>query len=178
MPSGYIFYEDNDKVGIITFNSSNDKTGLLEQTWILNKNVVPHVAIDTGEDKNICGNCKHRGKVLSLDDAIQYAHTLKPHKRRALLKRVETKRTKGLNSINVDRKCYVKTFQAPLSVWKSYKKGNYEKISLHKLSKLLTFRSVRVGSYGDPAVIPNEVWDKMLSRTLGNTGYTHQWQTS
>tara|TARA_R100000951_G_scaffold52157_1_gene43889 strand:+ start:459 stop:1253 length:795 start_codon:yes stop_codon:yes gene_type:complete len=176
MPSGYIFYEDNDKVGIITFNSSNDKTGLLEQTWILNKNVVPHIAIDTGEDKNICGNCKHRGKVLSLDDAIQYAHTLKPHKRRALLKRVETKRTKGLNSINVDRKCYVKTFQAPLSVWKSYKKGNYEKISLHKLSKLLTFRSVRVGSYGDPAVIPNEVWDKMLSRTLGNTGYTHQWQ--
>ena len=33
-----------------------------------------------------------------------------------------------------------------------------------------------MGSYGDPAVIPNEVWDKMLSRTLGNTGYTHQWQ--
>ena len=56
------------------------------------------------------------------------------------------------------------------------RKGNYKKISLQKLSKLLAFRSVRVGSYGDPAVIPSEVWDKMLSRTLGNTGYTHQWQ--
>ena len=82
----------------------------------------------------------------------------------------------GLKTINKQRKCYVKLFQAPYSVWKSYRKGNYKKISLQKLSKLLAFRSVRVGSYGDPAVIPSEVWDKMLSRTLGNTGYTHQWQ--
>ena len=27
MANGYIFYEDNDKVGIITFSSNNSKTG-------------------------------------------------------------------------------------------------------------------------------------------------------
>ena len=164
MANGYIFYEDDSIVGIITglmLDSDNTKTGAMPQTWILVKDINPIEAVNTGADKLICGDCKHRGAVVSVDE--------KRDKKSYSVRN-------GLKTINKQRKCYVKLFQAPYIVWKSYKKGNYKQISLQKLSKLLAFKKVRVGSYGDPAVIPSEVWDKMLSRTLGNTGYTHQWQ--
>ena len=68
MANGYIFYEDNDKVGIVTFSSNNSKTGDMPQTWILVKNVNPIEAVNTGADKLICGDCKHRGTVVSVDE--------------------------------------------------------------------------------------------------------------
>ncbi|WKW87312.1 hypothetical protein SEA_CHARGERPOWER_97 [Mycobacterium phage Chargerpower] len=37
---------------------------------------------------------------------------------------------------------------------------------------------VRFGSYGDPAAVPFEVWEAILSVADGVTGYTHQWRTA
>ena len=73
--------------------------------------------------------------------------------------------------------CYVRWFQAPLSVWECYKRGNYEYL---KDSDLDRFNGValRMGSAGDPAVIGLEVWKKILNRVRSHTGYTHQWRTS
>lgn len=69
--------------------------------------------------------------------------------------------------------CYVTLHQAPLSVWKSYKKGNYKELDS---SDLVHFagRQIRLGSYGDPAAVPFAVWQNMINHTAGNTGYTHQ----
>lgn len=33
---------------------------------------------------------------------------------------------------------------------------------------------IRLGSYGDPAAVPFEVWQTVLDVTAGHTGYTHQ----
>ena len=107
MSNGFIFHESEDIVCIATFNSSNRKTGDEVQTWILYKHEAPNIAIDTGKDEAICGDCKHRGIVLSLDDATIYADKLPTTKKKALLKRIDDKKAKGLNSINIDRKCYV-----------------------------------------------------------------------
>jgi hypothetical protein len=38
-------------------------------------------------------------------------------------------------------------------------------------------RMVRLGTYGDPAMVPVEVWQSLVSRATGYTGYTHQWTT-
>lgn len=69
--------------------------------------------------------------------------------------------------------CYVTLHQAPLAVYKSFVKGNYKEIDN---SDLVHFagRQIRLGSYGDPAAVPFEVWQKMINNTAGNTGYTHQ----
>ena len=162
--NGAIFYEDDSIVGIITglaHSSHNTKTGAMLQTWILVKNVNPIEAVNTGADKLVCGDCKHRGTVEPVNDTKdKKSYSVK----------------NNLKTINKGRKCYVKLFQAPYSVWKTYNAGKYSKIHLNKLSNMLKFTMVRVGSYGDPAKIPSEVWDKLLSRTLGNTGYTHQWK--
>ena len=176
MSNGFIFYESEDIVCIATGNSSNKKTGDEVQTWVLYKHEPPHVAIDTGKDSIICGDCKHRGKVLSFKDALKYANILSNVKKKALLKRIDTKREKGFNSINVDRKCYVTTWQAPLSIYKAWKRGNYPTLTPKQAQKRLAYKKVRLGSYGDPVHVPLEVWNTMLKFTLGTTGYTHQWK--
>ena len=176
MSNGFIFYESEDIVCIATGNSSNRKTGDEVQTWIIYKHEPPHVAIDTGKDSIICGDCKHRGKVLSFKDDLKYANILSNVKKKALLKRIDTKREKGLNSINVDRRCYVTTWQAPLSIYKAWKKGNYPTLTPKQAQKRLAYKKVRLGSYGDPVHVPLEVWNTILKFTLGTTGYTHQWK--
>ena len=41
-------------------SSSNEKTGGLVQSWILRADVEPHVALKTGDDASVCGQCIHR----------------------------------------------------------------------------------------------------------------------
>ena len=67
--------------------------------------------------------------------------------------------------------CYVKTFQAPLSVWRAFHRGAYTLADKSEL-RLLRSYSIRAGSYGDPAAIPIEIWEAVGVRT----GYTHQWR--
>ena len=75
---------------------------------------------------------------------------------------------------NTGRSCYVTVFQAPLNVWKSYKRGIYR----DALPGDLAGRKVRLGAYGDPAAVPLEVWQSALATSAGWTGYTHQWRAA
>jgi hypothetical protein len=43
--------------------SKNEKTGAMLQLWIMRADVEPHVAVKTGEDASVCGDCKLRGTV-------------------------------------------------------------------------------------------------------------------
>lgn len=72
------------------------------------------------------------------------------------------------------RTCYVKVFQAPLSVWKAWKRGRYAKAT--DIAGVGTDRKVRLGSYGDPMAVPIRVWRELVAYSNGWTGYTHQWQ--
>ena len=64
---GYIMYQGPSMltgaeiVVIATMSTTNDKTGDMVQTWILDANTNPVEAIKTGEDENVCGTCPHRG---------------------------------------------------------------------------------------------------------------------
>ena len=71
--------------------------------------------------------------------------------------------------------CYVKWFQAPLQVWKSYKAGRYDYFSNSDL-KLVKNRALRMGSAGDPTMIPLSVWNPLLSVCKSHTGYSHQYR--
>ena len=62
--NGFILHEDTQRVVIATgfaSPSDNRKTGDMIQIWILCKAEDPVTAIQTGLDRLICGNCKHRG---------------------------------------------------------------------------------------------------------------------
>ena len=73
------------------------------------------------------------------------------------------------------RSCYVNVGQAPLSVWKAYKRDKYP--PMDDVS-VLKGKSVRWGAYGDPSCIPADIVRAINSVVVSHTGYTHQWEES
>lgn len=169
-PRGYIIWRgpspvDGRMLVCLCVKSGNRKTGISWQTWILVDDIYPSEALRGGEDYSICGNCIHRWRDVLVDGKV---------------KRIRT--------------CYV---IAPViaSVWKAYKKGNYADLT-HILvpssrmyycpefiAALKTAKLLRLGAYGDPALVPFWVtewllrqWNDDRDNSQGHVGYTHQWK--
>lgn len=116
--------------GLVT-PSTNRKTGPMAQLWILDATTEPHVAVKTGEDESVCGDCPARNKW-----------------------------------------CYVTTFQGPLSIYRTWKRGGYQEFN----PEMLRDKVLRFGAYGDPAAVPIETI-REIGRTVHRfTGYTHAWK--
>ena len=77
-------------------------------------------------------------------------------------------------------RCYVRVYQAPLSVWNAYHRGRYAvpgvDFDAKLLPELFAGLAFRLGSYGDPAAIPSRIWKTATRRVKNRTGYTHQWR--
>lgn len=142
MADGVILWEGEseltgDPIAVIATglkkSSTNRKTGGMVQVYIIRTDVAPHVAVKTGQDEAICGDCPHRAG-----------------------------------------SCYVLTFQGPLAVYKTYKAGKYPHA---ETPFILRGYDVRFGTYGDPAAVPFEVWERYIESMHKRwTGYTHQWR--
>lgn len=143
--NGYKLYEGvsnidgSNIVGIITLRSENIKTGQMAQLWILNADINPVEASNSGKDIGVCGSCVLR---QSLGGA-----------------------------------CYVNLGQAPLSVYRSYKKGNYKSLAINSY-KVLSGLKIRFGAYGDPSALPTEILTALKSVSDKHTSYTHQWKVA
>jgi len=128
----------------ITQASENEKTGAMVQTFILRRDIAPHLALKTGDDSSVCGDCKLR--------PIHKGPT----------------------------RCFVRVYQAPLSVFNAYQRGRYAvpgvDFDAKLLAKLFEGLSFRIGSYGDPAAIPSRLWKTATRHVKNRTGYTHQWR--
>jgi len=77
--------------------------------------------------------------------------------------------------------CYVTIFQAPRSVWAAWDRSGRPDVNYHshlaRLSKAAQAHGLRLGSYGDPAAVPYDVWRNLIDdvKPRIHTGYTHQW---
>lgn len=156
-PTGFILYEgpsmlDGAPIVAIATGfgrpSSNRKTGDMVQTYILRRDIAPLDALRTGADASVCGDCKHR---------------------------------QGQGGA-----CYVNVGHGPRAVWDAYRRGRYPRTCNGKArptaadhaeerATLGEGRTVRLGTYGDPAAVPAWVWEALTARASGRTGYTHQW---
>ena len=144
-------YDGSPVVAIMTgtkYPSRNPKTGTMLQVWILRADMHPVEALRNGGDASICGDCKHRPN------------------------------SEG------KRSCYVNPMSFS-SVWKAYKAGKYAKLSTGlvpefgniSLNSIVKGRDVRIGAYGDPAVIPANLWRHWFRSARLVTGYTHLWKS-
>ena len=151
--SGVVLYEGPSRIDgapivaiacRITDASNNEKTGAMVQTFIMRRDIAPHIALKTGDDASVCGDCPLR--------PIRKGKT----------------------------RCYVRVYQAPLSVWNAYHRGRYAMPGVDfdaaLLPELFAGLSFRIGSYGDPAAIPAVVWKTATRNVKNRTGYTHQWR--
>lgn len=163
--SGVVFYEGPSRidgqpiVGIATFNSKNEKTGPIVQTWIIRSDIHPNQAIDTGADKSVCGSCPLRGLIRPASEIT------------------DKRKIVTTPTVNKGRSCYVLVQQAPAAIYKAYKAGKYPKLN-KRLAKKMQNKGLRYGSYGDPVSIPIPVWEQLKSYCTGKAepGYTHQWR--
>lgn len=140
--------------------SGNRKTGDMLQTWILRADVDPVAAVKAGTDASICGDCPHR---------LRY-HEEPAGSRATRRKQARKKR----------RTCYVNIGQAPLSVYRAFRRGAYLSADDARVRwPEAGTRALRIGSYGDPAAVPIGVWQSLVDRLrpTRRTGYTHQWRT-
>ena len=136
-------------VAIATVGSSNSKTGDMVQTWIIRTDVAPIEANRIGADVSVCGNCPHRGVVVEGAKMAQ------------------------------NRTCYVNIGQAPTSVFKAFKRGSYRTATTAAAQAAIgAGRMVRIGSYGDGAAVPAEVWENIKADATGHTAYSHQFDTA
>jgi hypothetical protein len=125
--------------------SQNEKTGGMVQTLILRADMSPVVALTSGNDAAICGDCPHRGKASGGSGA-----------------------------------CYVNVGQGPRSAWLAHTSNG---VGVDSAKQTAPFdvdafrgRRVRFGTYGDPAAVPDYVWQGIADVADGVTGYTHQWR--
>ena len=129
--------------------SRNSKTGPMAQLWVLHAEMHPREAILTGADRSVCGGCMHRGGI----DPATGRHGYK-------------------------RTCYVRIDQAPAAIYKTYARGGYPAVSPAEAARLLAEagRPIRLGAYGDPALVPVSILRRLVAAAGGGTGYTHQWR--
>jgi hypothetical protein len=72
--------------------------------------------------------------------------------------------------------CYVNLGQGPRAVWECWNAGRYLPYIPQIHSGFVRGRKLRIGSYGDPAMVPVVTFETVLSLSSGHTGYTHQWE--
>jgi len=76
------------------------------------------------------------------------------------------------------RTCYVDVAKSVSAVYKAFKRGSYPDLSddPQAIARLVKNRKVRLGAYGDPAMIEIDAWLTLLESAASWTGYSHQWR--
>ena len=174
--------------------SRNIKTGPMLQTVIIRSDMHPSEALKTGSDSLICGACIHRLKTPARFVDVSDIKTTpagfipcvnETHKiqcidcklcdgsgiQRSIAIKVHgsTQKTSG--------SCYVNLMLDGVNAqYASFINGNIAMYDPAAHRVLIQNKSIRLGSYGDPAMVPMDVWIDLLSMASNHTGYTHQWR--
>jgi hypothetical protein len=76
-----------------------------------------------------------------------------------------------------DGRCYVDIARSISSKWNAFNRGNREYITPTQANAILKANGVgvRMGEYGDPAIVPLEVWRELID-SIPHLAYTHQWR--
>ena len=157
---GYVLWEGPSPVdgapivAIATMRSKNPKTGPMVQIWIIRADVNPAEAVATGADRATCGDCALRPFLQRL---ARQGNALS-----------------AFRSMLRSKPCYVNVGQAPLGVWRAWRRGLYPTWSGGGAP--FAGRAIRWGAYGDPALIPADVVHAVNAHARRWTGYTHQWR--
>lgn len=78
---------------------------------------------------------------------------------------------------NIGRSCYVEVHFGVRNVWLAWQRGNYpDSVRIGDIVRLGHARTIRLGSYGDPAAVPFWVWRSLTHAASWTMGYTRQWR--
>jgi hypothetical protein len=76
--------------------------------------------------------------------------------------------------------CYVQVGRSVASIFRAFERKRYAAPGIDYdpriIPELFAGLVFRLGSYGDPAAIPFQVWRACTLKSAGHAGYTHQWR--
>jgi len=73
--------------------------------------------------------------------------------------------------------CYVFVAQSIDAKWKAFQRGAYaDGTSLNVLAESWRDKPIRIGDYGDGAMMPESIIRRLVTIASGWTAYTHQWE--
>jgi hypothetical protein len=143
---------DGEPIAVVmTFGSTNRKTGDIHQTWIIPTTISPLDAIRTGADGSVCGGCGHRPVLVKAAKAA---------------------------GLEPEAPCYVNVGQAPQGIYRKFAADGYPRITVEQAALIVSGSTVRFGAWGDPGAVPAYVWQALADSADDHTGYTHRWQDS
>jgi hypothetical protein len=77
-------------------------------------------------------------------------------------------------------KCYVDVAKSVASVYGAYERGRYARPGIDYdpaiLPEIFAGLAFRLGTYGDPAAAPFQIWRAATLKARKITGYSHQWR--
>jgi hypothetical protein len=132
--------------------SANPKTGPMLQSFVFRTDVLPSLAVTTGQDISACNHCPLRQftvRQASIRDRL-------PRGQKPTM-------------------CYVTTHYSVDGVYRKYLRGGYPLAKPRQLARLLKSRLLRLGSYGNPSNVPPAILRELLRRVQGHTSYDHNW---
>ncbi len=153
-------------VSIATMRTKNRKTGPMVQLWILQADIDPVIALNSGADRGVCGDCPLRGRLEPVERSAGNHLGASP----------------GLSTANKDNGCYVEAAQAPWQIYYAWRAGRYVDVSAEfygsgaSVETALFNRRIRFGAYGEPTALPLAIVARMADAADGHTGYTHRWR--
>lgn len=165
----------------LTTPRTNRKLGDMVQAWIIPVDEPPQVAVKTGLDASVCGDCLRR---FSVRFARPESAGRQPDEvacpgdcRRCTL----CEPGDGRNVYQVEHgtpgRCYVIPWQVPKLMHEVHglKEPDLEgaRIAIVKARK-----RVRISAYGDPTAIPLSVWDELVPWSRWGPTYTRRWRVS
>lgn len=71
--------------------------------------------------------------------------------------------------------CYVNVGRSVMAVYGAYKRGRYVQASPEFIAQFLAEKTLRLGTYGDPAAAPVALWHALAAGAAKRVGYSHQW---
>lgn len=77
----------------------------------------------------------------------------------------------------IDSACYVTVWFGPQNVYRAYRRDVYDRRTLADVRATVAGKHLRITAYGDPAAVPYDVWQNVLTTAGGWVGYTHQHAT-
>lgn len=168
---------DGRPIVVLATVDGNPKTGEMLCTWIMRADIAPELAAFYGSDVSICGDCPFRTQWVQDETGTGW----NPETRRCYV-RLEPKELHGRAAADealAPSELYARyragefgTFDEPVGpttpFWDVSRSGNWQWINREI--------PVRIGSYGDPAVVSVDLWADLVERATGFTGYTHLWR--
>ena len=141
----------------------NKKTGPMVQSYIAAIGRDPVADVRSGADATICGNCPKR------PSSVRAAK-----RRNARAVRVARENDDPAPTLEPTETCYVNHGQGPAAIAAAMNRNQYPAVTPAVAAELIAGFPVRIGTYGDPGMIPAKVWRTLCARASERTGYTHR----